>query len=264
MSTTPEARGGTPSPAPDRSSADQRYVAWFHELDAWTEYWDIYHPETHGRYYFGDGAAETGLLTRFLPSKQYPPAWVAWTRLALEIGPASAFTAEIAKEDVRSAIMEIDALISGLFARHFGDAADTRVRADYLEGTFRFAIDTLPPASERAARIPDDDPRKRTADRHALDGDLMWFAWPLQNEAAREIAGPHDSEHARRSLMLSGIAIGCPGNFAWRGHRRTRAEYRPDDRTAALLLSRGRQWASDFDAAAAEIHALYRIREWGE
>jgi hypothetical protein len=21
-----------------------RWVAWFHELDAWTEYWDIYHP----------------------------------------------------------------------------------------------------------------------------------------------------------------------------------------------------------------------------
>jgi hypothetical protein len=45
---------------------DQRYVAWFHELDAWTEYWDVYHPETRGRYYFGDGGEEPGLLTQIL------------------------------------------------------------------------------------------------------------------------------------------------------------------------------------------------------
>ena len=42
----------------DVGEAERRYMAWFHELDAWTEYWDIYHPETHGRFYFGDGARE--------------------------------------------------------------------------------------------------------------------------------------------------------------------------------------------------------------
>ena len=47
--------------------AGQRYAAYFRELDAWTEYWDIYHPETHGRYYFGDGE-HPGLLSAFLPT----------------------------------------------------------------------------------------------------------------------------------------------------------------------------------------------------
>jgi hypothetical protein len=50
------------------TDADVRHVGFFHELDAWTEYWDIYHPETRGRFYFGDGS-EPGLLTRLLPAR---------------------------------------------------------------------------------------------------------------------------------------------------------------------------------------------------
>ncbi|HLK58755.1 MAG TPA: hypothetical protein VKU00_19440, partial [Chthonomonadaceae bacterium] len=145
---------------------------------------------------------------------------------------------------------------------YFGDATDPYVRADYLEAIFRFATDTLPPATERDSRISDADPRKPTAGRHTLDGDLMWFAWALQIEAAHAIVGADDA-HARRALLLAGVATGCGANFAWRGHRRTRTEYGPDTTTAGLLRDRGMRWAGDFEAAAAEVHALYRIREWG-
>lgn len=241
---------------------DQRYVGWFHELDAWTEYWDIYHPETRGRYYFGDGQTEEGLLTRFLPRTQYPPAFVAWTSMALLSGSADDFVAEVRIPDVATAVMELDALVARLFSRHFGDVSGTNVQADYLEGIFRFATDSLPPATERHARIPNGDWRKPTAGSHTLDGDLMWFAWALQLEAAHAIVGK-DEGHARRALMLAGVASGCPANFAWRGHRRTRTEYNADAETASLLRERGLQWTSDFHAAAAEVHALYRIREWG-
>ena len=257
-----QASPGLASQCSQDAEREQRYVAWFHELDAWTEYWDIYHPETRGRFYFGDGGAELGLLTRFLPRERRPPAFEAWTRMAASAGPAGAFAGEVRIPEVASAVMEIDALVGRLFAKHFGDAADSSIQADYLEAIFRFATDSLPAAAEREARIPDDDPRKRTAGRHALDGDLMWFAWALQIEAARVIAG-EDESHARRSLLLAGVATGCPANFAWRGHRRTRAEYQPDTATASLLRTLGMKWASDFDAAAREVHALYRIREWG-
>jgi hypothetical protein len=64
-------------------------------------------------------------------------------------------------------------------------------------------------------------------------------------------------------LFLAGVATGCAANFAWRGHRRTRAEYRPDAATAGLLRERGMQWACNMQDAAREVHALYRIREWG-
>lgn len=262
MTANPLTRGEANSLAPDTSSEDERYVRWFHELDAWTEYWDIYHPETRGRYYFGDGQTEGGLLSRFLPRTQYPAAFVAWTRMALLSGSPDAFVAEVCLPDVATAVMEVDALVARLFAEHFGDASEPDVQADYLEGIFRFAIDSLPPATERFARVPDDDWRKSTAGRHALDGDLMWFAWALQLEAAQAIAG-NDKGRARRTLCMAGVASGCPANFSWRGHRRTRAEYRPDAETKNLLRLRGLQWTSDFHAAAGEVHALYRIREWG-
>ncbi len=253
-----------PGAADPRGGSDdvRRHAAWFHELDAWTEYWDVYHPETRGRFYFGDGAGEAGLLTRFLPAERYPAPFVAWTRHALGAGPYSAFVDEIRSPDVVAAVMEVDALLARLFAEHYGDPSDPRVRGDYLEGMFLFAADMLPPATERELRIADDDPRKRTAGRNNLDSDLMWFAWAVQIEAARAIAGD-DEGHAQRALSLAGVAAGCPANFAWRGHRRTRPEYRPDASTAAILRERGLRWARDFDAASAEVRALYQIREWG-
>src|ERR1700675_2714555 len=95
--------------------ADLRYVAWFHELDGWTEYWDIYHPETRGRFYFGDGETEEGLLTRFMPREQYPPVCTAWMRMALLQGTPEKFRAEAVVPDIASAVMEVDNLVAGLF-----------------------------------------------------------------------------------------------------------------------------------------------------
>ena len=255
-------RGGRQKP-PSYNPKVSRDVEWFHELDSWTEYWDIYHPETRGRYYFGDGAEEKGLLTLFLPREIYPPTFIAWKQMALRYDSADKFIKEARKSDVSAAVLEVDELVAGLFNKYFGDASDDSVKADYLDAMFRFATDSLPPARERDALISDQDPRKPTAGRHTLDGDLMWFAWSLHLEAAYAIKGV-DGEHVRRSLQLAAIATGCAANFAWRGHRRTRSEYKPDLDTAVLLNKRGMHWATDFNSAAKEIHSLYRIREWGQ
>ncbi len=252
---TPTVKTGLPE------GAKERYAAWFQELDAWTEYWDIYHPETRGRFYFGDGESEPGLLTCFLPRQGWPPPFVAWRRRALAVEGGPSFADEVCAPAVRAALIEVDDLVGRLFATHFGDAGDPGVRSDYLDAIFQFGIDVLPPATSRDALIADDDFRKRTAGRHALDGDIMWFGWALQLEGA-EIVGP-GAGHARRTLMLAGVAIGCAANFAWRGHRRTRPEYVAGPDTAALLRQRGLQWATDFQAAAGEVHSLFRIREWG-
>lgn len=250
-------------PSPECHDDDERYVAWFHELGAWTAYWDIYHPETRGHFYFGDGGTEPGLLTRILPGHGRPPAFEAWARMALAPEAAPAFAREVRVPEVASAVMEMDTLVGRLFAKHFGDPTKPCVQADYLQAVFRFATASLPPDIERDARIAEADPRKPTAARHTLDGDLMWFGWALQLEAAYAIAGM-DQGHSRRALLLAGAATGCPANFAWRGHRRTRGEYSPDEKTARVLRERGMRWASDFWGAAEEIRALYRIRELGE
>jgi len=238
-----------------------RYAAYFHALDSWTEYWDIYRPETRGRFYFGDGKTETGLLTRFLPREKVPPAFLAWKRFALYDDGGAPFREEVARPEVAEAVAGIDELVDGLFVEYFGNASDPRVREDYLEAIHRFATDTLPPADYRDALIPEDDPRKATAGRHTLDGDLMWFAWAMHTEAAQALRCNRGG--ARRALQMAGIATGCPANFAWRGHRRTRPEYSADRKTAGFLRCRGLIWAGDFNAAADEVRALFRIREWG-
>lgn len=239
------------------SAAAAHHAAWFHELDAWTAYWDVYHPETHGRYYFGDGRAERGLLTRLLPRTSDPPLFVAWTRLARGAGSHADFLAHVRAPDVADAVREMDALVAVIFARHFGAANDPAVQADYLSGMFRFAIDALPPATERAARIPDGDRRKATAGRHALESDRLWFAWALQLESANALVG-RDGDHAMRALMMAGVAMGCAASFAWRGHRRTPRVHRRAAATRDTLGAQGLRWASDFAAATAEVHALYR------
>jgi hypothetical protein len=241
-----------------------RYAAWFHELDAWTEYWDIFHPESKGRYYFGNGADEPGLLTAFMPRYRWPAPFTAWTAVALQTAPRSVFEQAVRAPAVAYAVTEVEKLISQLFARHFGDPADGETRGHYLEAMHRFATDTLPPATQRHALVPEGDHRQRTAGRHTLDGDVMWFAWALHLEATRILAPAGDSAAGqRRALMMAAVATGCAANFAWRGHRRTRPEYRADDDTTQRLRTFGHLWADDFEAARAEVHALYRIREWG-
>jgi hypothetical protein len=243
--------------------AANRYAAWFHELDAWTQYWDIYQPETHGRYHFGNGTTEPGLLRRFVRYEQRPAVFNAWVRMALALDSRQKFIEEARVPDVAAAVLEVDRLISRLFRKHFGDASDPRVQEDYINAMLCFGCDMLPPATARAARFSDDDPRKTGAGRYAMEFDLVWFSCALHIEAVHAIFGV-DDEHARRSLMLAGIAVGCSADYVWRGHRQSRSEYSRDFQTAYLLRNMGVDWASSFTAAAREVHALFRIREWGK
>ena len=55
---------------------------------------------------------------------------------------------------VAHAVVEVDKLVSRLFAQHFGDPADGETRYHYLEAMHRFATDTLPPARQRYALVP--------------------------------------------------------------------------------------------------------------
>jgi hypothetical protein len=258
--------GRQPGRRPSGAGKDDAswYAAWFHDLDAWTEYWDIFHPESKGRYYFGDGHDEPGLLSAFMPRHSWPAPFTAWVAAALRSASRSSFDQAVRVPAVADAITEVDTLVGRLFAQHFGDAADASTQDHYLEAIHLFAIDALPPATHRYALVLDGDHRKRTAGRHTLDSDVMWFAWALHLEATQLLASPCDGSAAsRRALMMAAVATGCAANFVWRGHRRTRPSYRADADTARHLRTLGLGWADDFEAARAEVHALYRIREWG-
>jgi hypothetical protein len=244
------------------ADAGNRYAAWFHELDAWTCYWDIYHPETAGRFYFGNSSTEQGLLRRFLPREGRPVVFNAWVRLALRLDTRQKFVEEARAPEVAAAVLEVDRLMSRLFRVHFGDATDPEVRSDYINALLCFGCNTLPPAIERAARVAHEDVRKPRAGRYALDTDLMWFAWALHLEAVHAVIGA-DEEHPRRALQMAGIAVGCSADFVWSGRRKSRAEYTRDFQTAYLLRNMGAKWAEEFREGCKEVHALFRIREWG-
>src|SRR5436190_17222294 len=114
-------KGGAHSPSFE-TSKQQRYCAWFHELDAWTEYWDLYHPETRGRFYFGDGNGEPGLLRQFVPREHRPASFLAWRRKALlAASDDEEFANQIRVPDTAAAIMEVDVLLAQLFTKRFGD-----------------------------------------------------------------------------------------------------------------------------------------------
>ena len=110
--------------------ASSRYAAWFHELDAWTQYWDVYHPETAGRYHFGNGTTEPGLLRKFLRREQRPAIFNAWVGMALRLQGREKFVAEARAPEVAAAVLEVDRLVSRLFKKHFGNASDPAVQAD--------------------------------------------------------------------------------------------------------------------------------------
>jgi hypothetical protein len=242
--------------------AGNRYAAWVHEVDAWICYWDIYHPETAGRYYFGNGTTEQGLLRRFLPRESRPAVFNSWVRMALSLDTREKFVSEARMPEVAAAILEMDRLFSRLFRKHFGDATDPETQADYVNAMLCFGSNKLPPAAERAAKIRCDDARKFAAGRYTMEFDLMWFSWALHLEAVHAVIGA-DEEHARRALMLAGIAVGCSADFVWTGRRQTRPEYSRDFQTAYLLRNMGALWAGSFEEGRKEVQSLFRIREWG-
>jgi hypothetical protein len=249
-----------------------RYARFFWELDAWTEYWDISHPETHGRYYFGEGDSP-GYLAAFLPSPKRlrDPVFDAWKSLAIYSadGPGrtllARFQAEARRPDVVEAVLAVDELVLELVKQHFatpGGGVDTLA---YLDAMERFGKDTLPECPERFERLSATDPRKSSSLHHTIERHVMWFGWAVHLEGAELVAPVDPDAQALRRLLLAGAALGAAFDFAFRGRCRTRREYVFADETAwASIWSRARQCALDFSDGANGMRALFRIREYGD
>jgi hypothetical protein len=175
-----------------------------------------------------------------LPLASTPQLQSAWCRFASGEDEHAAFASVVLRAEVVDAMLAIEMQIDRGFRQRFGDARRESVQRDYLAAVFHQAADDLPHRHNRA------DPR--------------WFAWALHIEACFALIEV-DAQHPRRSLMLAGVATGCPVDFAWQGHRPTRAEYRRDATTVAVLHRKGMRWATDFEAARDEVHALFCIAE---
>jgi hypothetical protein len=249
-----------------------RYARFFRELDGWTEYWDIYHPETHGLYYFGD-AEHAGYLSSFMPSpvRMRNPVFDAWKILALcsgdepDPGLRERFETEARRPQVVDAVLAVDELVLRLVREHFGISSGEVDALAFLDAMERFGKDTLPECPERFAAIPDDDPRKSSSLYHTIEGHVMWFGWAVHLECAELVAPRDPAAQALRRLLLAGAGLGCSFDFAFRGRCRTRREYVAADAKAwASIWSRARRGALSFSEASDEARILFRIREYGD
>ncbi len=253
------------------------YAAYFRDLDSWTEYWPFYRPESKGRYFFGDGAGEEGLLGRFFPNRNTPQGdeplerWQEWAKFGTDADDDPYLTSlmeAIGDVEVKEALYEVDALLGRLIVEHFefDGAIDGEAYIDCVEN---FARDQLPPDQDRFERVPEGDPRKDHSLYHTMDGNSMWFNWVGHLECTSLLKAQEDTEDeglAVRTLAMAGICLGCPMDYVFRQRSRTRSEYRLDQpkRTQELLRSRARIWRLDWNAAAKEARALFKIREFGE
>jgi len=248
----------------------KEYAAYFFELDAWSEYWDVYRPETRGLYHFGDGSAP-GYLSAFLPGpgRRRAPVFDAWKAYALarrspDSEPAARrrFEGLARQPEVAEAVIAVDLLVTRLLEEHFGDGHGGLDLEAYFDAIERFALDTLPGCPDRYALISDDDGRKASSPTHQIAGDLMWFAWATHLECAELVA---EEPSPARALLMAGIELGCSMDYAFRGRGRTRTEYRSRDAGAwSRIWERGRETAGDFDAAAADVRDLFFIRTYDD
>ncbi len=236
----------------------KQYAAYCRELDAWTEYWDIYHPETHGRYYFGS-AGHPGYLNQFLSNPMTghrSPVFESWKAMVLWSGDEARFHEAMQPPEVVEAVLAVDDLVRRIARDHFGDD-----HLAYLDAMERFGRDTLPPSPERFALIPEDDGRKSTSLHHTIEGDIMWFGWAIHLECAQRL-GPPDPI---RALLMAGVALGVSFDYAYRRGYRTRVEYQSKDQEAwRRIWERALGCVSDFDAGAREVRQLFLIREYGD
>lgn len=248
------------------------YARFFAELDAWSEYWDIFHPETHGRFYFGDETHE-GYLSAFLPSPTCSRNAVfdSWKTMVLYAGSncdqeyRERFEAAVRQPKVAEAVLAVDELVLRIVRSHFAQGADGIDAFAYLDAMERFGKDTLPANPERYECIPIHDSRKSSALHHTIEGDIMWFGWSVHLECATLVAPPDAATRDLRALMMAGIALGCSFDFAFRKRCRTRREYVSADSAASeRIWARARQCSLDFEEAAREVRTLFRIRQFGD
>ncbi len=235
-----------------------RYMDFFRDLDAHTEFWDLYKPELLGEYMSAMG--------EFWPTS-HSKALCRWRKYVILESQAGADELKqaliVELGTVEPALKKIDTLVRDLLVLHFppshpGQPFDITAYLDAMEW---FARDRLPLDEERFNKVPDDDWRKPHAQFHTMDSEHAWFNWGGFIDCAVMLWGEDDEHHRFRKAQMAGVAFGCPLDYLFRGRGRTRENYHPDDRTLGLLRTLAVEWALDWTKAQKEVRELFRINQ---
>lgn len=232
----------------------EEYAAYFRDIDSYTEYWDKYRPETNG--------SVMATVRKFFPGPLLDPAWMDYARASGTAGEALALqvlTAVLNQAEIRDAVLAIDDLVVGLVEQHFPSASGAAT-ARYLDAMERFGRDQLPLDADRDSRIDPGDSRKAHAQFHRMDGSIMWFMWAGHLECAIMLRGEADPRHPTRTAMLAAACLGCSMDFVFRdGRPPSRPEYQRNEPTAQSIRLRAGTFIGNSQAAAREMHELFRI-----
>ena len=230
----------------------ETYAAFFRDLDSFTEYWDVYRLDTNGRF--------MNAVTEHI----FPKVLAPWRDYALATGPEKALRREallavLRQQPVSEAVVLIDQLQAELIGTHFGEPTAPGGNG-VLEAQLAFGKDTLPLDPDRDSRLGTSDPRKPFAKFHRMDGAVMWFNWAAHVESAALLEAETGPRMAARTLLMAGICGGSAMDFTFRdGRLPTRSEYKRDEATERLIRAKTETLSTNWTAAVAELHDLWRI-----
>ncbi|MDZ4859566.1 MAG: hypothetical protein SGI88_11345 [Candidatus Hydrogenedentes bacterium] len=246
--------GSASNPGASRLSSVNQQLSYdfFVDLDAHTEYWDVYKPELAARYMDDVQVLFPGAVKLWFNAVRVEGTDEATVRFA-ELGT------ELEKGTTRAALMDLDALLRDLLYRHFPAPNEPEIdTANYLMVVEAFARDQFPDDTDRLNRLELDDPRRPEASRHRMNGTSMWFAWAAMIDCMA-LADGNEGLTPWRSVQLASCAFGSAMDFTFRTRGQTRPEYTADDATVALLRQQVGVWVNDVDEARRQVRDLYRV-----
>jgi hypothetical protein len=237
----------------------QKYFDYFVDLDAHTEYWNVYD--------VADGRYMNAII-------QYMRIiWTDWMEYAnFENEPEGRDALDRLKQQLlnnttKDNLLLTNELMKMLIEKHFSDGAGNIDLESYFDSIERFALDIYPEDEDRYSRITNpDDFRKVYAKYHRMDGEELWFIWIGQNEWSSLIDNNSSEYSEIRKLQIAGALYGVCLDYTFRDDRSAKAKkiplargYKKDERTLSLLRRRALGWYRDFNSAVKESHQLIQI-----
>lgn len=238
----------------------QKYFDFFIDLDAHTEYYDVYNVSLDGKY--------MNAIVQYM--KYIGKDWMVYATLENEQEGKDALNRlkqELLNNTTKDNLILTNGLMKTLIEKHFADNTGKVDIESYFDAVERFALDIYPEDIDRFNRITDpNDSRKVHSKYHRMDGEQLWFIWAGQNEWSSFIDNNTSEFGDTRNLQLAGAVFGVCLDYTFRDDRSPKAKkvpaaknYKKDERTLSLLRKRAVGWYNDFNSAIKEIHEIIQI-----
>lgn len=238
----------------------KKYFDFFVDLDAHTEYYDVYDVSPDRKYMNAINQYMGFIFTD----------WMEYATLENEPEGREALNRlkqRLLNNTTRDNLILTNTLLKSLIEKHFHDATGKIDIESYFDAIERFSLDIYPEDIDRFNRIKTPgDRRKDYSKYHRMDGEQLWFIWAGQNEWSSLIDNNTSEFGDVRKLQLAGAIFGVCIDYTFRDDRSPKAKkvpavknYKKDERTLSLLRKRAVGWYSDFNSAVKEIHEIVQI-----